>query len=280
MDVFSRLLNNRLNWHWHTELELVVILQGTVRYYLGEQCIILSTGDGVFINSGTMHSAEPDLECDDAIMFAVAFSPEFIMAPHSLVYQNCVAPFIANSGFPGTGLYGKIPWQRRILDAIKSLSILEANPTFSYELQYHNNICLAWLEIITNLGESLKGERKKSPPDVRRTKLMMEYIHSHYSEDISITDISESANISKSECFRCFRKVLGKKPFEYLIEYRLEQAIKQISVSDRSISEIAADCGFNHHSYFGKQFKKFTGNTPNEYRKSVRLRHAGESALK
>lgn len=268
MDIFSDLLNNKLNWHWHTELEFVIILQGTVRYYIGEQCHVLHAGEGILINSGTLHSAEPNTGCEDAVMFAVAFSPEFIMNSKSVIYRKSIFPFIENNGIPGIGLYYSIPWQKRILEALDSIRKLEENPGSGYELEYHNLISSAWFEMITNIGEPLSNREKESPPDVRRAKLMIEYIHTHYFEDISIADIAGAANISKSECFRCFRKVIGKKPFEYLIEYRMEQAMKLLSATDKGISIIASDCGFNNHSYFGKKFKKITGCTPNAYRKS------------
>jgi AraC-like DNA-binding protein len=281
MDIFSDLLNNKLNWHWHTELEFVIILQGTVRYYIGEHCLALHAGEGVFINTGTLHSAEPDIGCDDAIMFAVVFSPEFIMNQKSRIYKKCVLPFIENNGIPGIGLYRNIPWQKQILNALDSIRELEENPVSGYELKYHNLLCQAWFEMITNIDESLSPREKESSPDIRRAKLMMEYINTHYSEDISIADIAGAANISKSECFRCFRKVIGKKPFEYLTEYRMEQAMKLLSSTDKGISEIASYCGYNHHSYFGKKFKQIIGCTPNAYRKSfIHFPSAGSSAGK
>lgn len=46
----------------------------------------------------------------------------------------------------------------------------------------------------------------------QRIQLMMSYIHTYYSEDITIDEIAGAANVSRSECFRCFKEIVRKTP--------------------------------------------------------------------
>jgi AraC-like DNA-binding protein len=98
---------------------------------------------------------------------------------------------------------------------------------------------------------------------------MLLFIKLHYDEKLEVDDIAASAGISRSECFRCFRNQLSKKPIEFLNEYRLQQAAVKLKSTTKSICEIAQECGFVHQSYFGKQFKAFYHVTPAEYRKKL-----------
>ncbi|HPJ00729.1 MAG TPA: helix-turn-helix transcriptional regulator [Enterococcus sp.] len=78
--------------------------------------------------------------------------------------------------------------------------------------------------------------------------------------------------VSRSECFRCFKKFTNKKPMEYINEYRLFQASKLLKLTPLSIEEITKKCGFSTSSYFGKQFKEVYGVTPLHYRKNNKLK--------
>ncbi|MDD4239468.1 MAG: AraC family transcriptional regulator [Desulfotomaculaceae bacterium] len=266
---FSKFITGTLNWHWHPELEFSVALTGNVRFYVNDSSVLLQKGEGVFVNSNSLHMAEPADNCKDAIILAIVFAPEFIMNTASTIYRDYVAPIIENKALPGVKFSRGTTWQERILDKLNELYSLEYNPCFGYELQYHNLICTAWFELVTNLREVILSASvyTENPLNEQRAKLMMSYIHEHFSESITIDEIAASANISRSECFRCFRKLINKKPFEYLNEYRLERALKMLINTDKTITEISCVCGYKHSSYFGKLFRAKVGYSPRSYRK-------------
>ena len=89
-----------------------------------------------------------------------------------------------------------------------------------------------------------------------------------YFMSISLADIAASANISQSECCRCFQRCLKQSPFDYLIEYRIRQAAGMLLDTDKPISEICMETGFNSTSYFSNKFKSILGQSPRDYRKT------------
>jgi len=100
---------------------------------------------------------------------------------------------------------------------------------------------------------------------------MLRFIETHFSEDITMGDIASSADISKSEATRCFKRAFQETPYNYLIEYRLSKAATLLTTTDLPVGEIAGLTGFNSSSHFGKLFRESTGRSPREYRKEGAL---------
>lgn len=96
-----------------------------------------------------------------------------------------------------------------------------------------------------------------------------EFIKNHYQEQLTLSKISETVNLSPVYFHKLFKAHTGKTPLEYLKEIRLNQAIYMLSTSNKSISEIALSCGFTSQSYFNAFFKKELSTTPLKYRKSA-----------
>ena len=99
-------------------------------------------------------------------------------------------------------------------------------------------------------------------------KNMLSFIHAEYLNDFSVADIAEAANISKSSCDKMFRKMLQKSPLEYVIDYRIDRSIEQLS-EGASVTEAALGCGFKSLPYYSRMFRKKTGYTPSMYRKML-----------
>jgi AraC family transcriptional regulator, melibiose operon regulatory protein len=106
----------------------------------------------------------------------------------------------------------------------------------------------------------------------------MSYIQKHYSEELSLDELSATVNLSKSECCRLFKRTTGNTPFEYLLAYRIKQSISMMESGNKSIGEIASLTGFNSFSYYSVCFKKITGMTPKQYRKNINSQNSSVSA--
>ena len=95
---------------------------------------------------------------------------------------------------------------------------------------------------------------------------MLLYIHEHYGEKLTVTDIARSAGISEYICSSTFQKCLHTTPMEYLGSYRMRIAYQMLAQTDVPVSEISTVCGMNN-SYFSKVFRQHTGYSPLEYRR-------------
>ena len=99
----------------------------------------------------------------------------------------------------------------------------------------------------------------------------IKYIQFNYSSDISVDDIANAVGISRSHLYRVFVSNLGQSPIDYLTEYRINEACELIKNTNLSISQIAVSVGFFDQFYFSRVFKKHTGMSPREYRKTINV---------
>lgn len=268
---FDWYVNRIIDWHWHPEIEFAAVLSGEVLCCINDTCIELHEGEGIFINSNIMHMERPLHEGEKPLMTTVCFLPDFIGdCGGDLIYRKFVRPILKNSSVKGMKLTPEIEWQRRIIGLTRSVFELSQKRSWGYELMYRNMIGELWYLLAVNLhnDEATSSADRKSGMNEKRLKDMITFIQDNFRRELSVEEIARSANISKSECFRCFRSMIDRKPVEFLIEYRLKTAARLLKETDMQITEICFSCGFNHMSYFGKLFRRYYGMTPKEFRNS------------
>ena len=97
---------------------------------------------------------------------------------------------------------------------------------------------------------------------------VQQYLLNHYKEDISIDDLVNTFNVSKSTLHNHFKQEFNTSIHQRLLSIRLNEARKLLVSSSYSIKEIALKCGFKDSDYFSKSFKKMYGLTPCDARSS------------
>lgn len=95
----------------------------------------------------------------------------------------------------------------------------------------------------------------------------MAYINSNYQADITETEISAFVGLSYHYFSRSFKLITGKSFKEYLNITRINHAERLLVTTDKSVSEIASECGYNDTSYFIKLYKKHKNTSPGMTRK-------------
>lgn len=93
-----------------------------------------------------------------------------------------------------------------------------------------------------------------------------EFIEKHFSNDISLDDVSRSVDVSPYYFTRLFKEETGVTFVEYLTNVRIDRAKQMMSESGISMKEICAAVGYSDPNYFSRIFKKNVGVTPTEYR--------------
>ncbi|RSL31455.1 AraC family transcriptional regulator [Salibacterium salarium] len=104
----------------------------------------------------------------------------------------------------------------------------------------------------------------------------IELINKFYSDDISIYFIAEQLNITHSYLSQKFTKEMGISPRKYLITYRIKKAKEMLSAGAKPVYLIASDVGYLDVKHFSKTFKKETGLSPLQYKKSIPEKYRGE----
>lgn len=102
----------------------------------------------------------------------------------------------------------------------------------------------------------------------KTAKLTKRYIDESIYSNTSLEDIANILNLSKAHIIREFTKNYGISPYNYLIEQKIATAKKMLILHNMNVNEISSQLGFEDSNYFSKLFKKKTGVSPLQYRKS------------
>ncbi len=253
-------------WHWHSDVEFLYVLQGTVRLSTNNRCHMISAGEGAFINSNMLHYQEP-VPGFPVITLNQILDARLIAGAHKSVYeQKYVMSMLECRELEAVHLSPSTAKGREILERTRRSYEAADREEPGYEFTVRSELSQAWFLLYQEAEAVLKALKVTGGQGEERIKKMLLYIHSHYEEKISLEMIAASANISGRECLRCFSQNLNTTPFTYLLEYRIRQAASELKNSSRSVTDVAYACGFSGTSYFSKTFRKIMGCTPSEYR--------------
>jgi transcriptional regulator GlxA family with amidase domain len=103
------------------------------------------------------------------------------------------------------------------------------------------------------------------PQALRRVR---EYVETHVHRNIDLETLAGTAELSVYHFARAFKQSTGVTPHGYVLQKRIERAQDMLVRTDLPLSEIALDTGFADHSHFARQFRRLTGMSPSEVRRS------------
>ncbi len=255
-------------WHWHDELEAVVVAEGQAVVAAGTEKHTLRQGDGIFINAGVLHGAW-NAGGSDCYFHSVVFHPRLVGGSiDSIYWQNYMQPLLDDNFLKSFHMTcGTDGWEMEALNAVEGAWQACAAEEAGYEFKVREELSRFVFLMTGHRRMAEKKPSEKALRDGERIKIMLQYIQEHYAEDLSTVMIAKSAMISESECLRCFHSTIGTTPKQYLKQFRIQKAAQLLLKTDEKIVMIGTRCGFQEMSYFAKTFRELCGCTPSEYRK-------------
>lgn len=100
-----------------------------------------------------------------------------------------------------------------------------------------------------------------------KLKLMMDYIHSHLDQDLSLKELASLLQLSPHYFAHLFKQSMGVAPHQYVISQRVKRAQQLLKQKDFSIAEVAYQVGFSSQAHLNRHFKRSVGVTPGKYRR-------------
>lgn len=254
------------DWHYHPEMELVYIVEGSGERYIGNDISRFAAGEIILLGENLPHVWKYDDEylengTQQAEALVIYFRTDCLgkdifnlQETHSLsaLFEK------AKSGLLLTGV---------AKDKVASLMEIAVNATDLERII----ILLSILKTISESEETLivsKQQEYTWKKDYNRARLndICNYTLSNYKNDISLCEISAVSHLSVTSFCRYFKSMTKKTYYNFLNEVRVSQACKLLIEDRYSTSLICYECGFNNISNFYRHFKKVMGLTPHEYR--------------
>lgn len=264
-DDLSHFEDRYIRCHWHDDLEVVLVRQGTVRYQIGNQSLSLRPGQGLFLNSDSPHSAFP-LTGGSTVLLTILIQPVFLYDfLGSDIEKNCFRSFLHNKKLPYLLLDSKEPWMGELLEQFAQVIDYYERRPFAFELKIKSLLCGCFFQILTRNRDRLEGGAPVSQEKLRRLGILLDYLHAHYEENISLSDLAFGVHLTRESCCRLFKEMTGKTITQYLTDYRISQSIRLLSDGRYSIAQIAELSGFSSASRFARAFRLRTGKNPRDY---------------
>jgi len=253
-------------WHWHEELEFVLVERGAMELSTVDRTLCFGEGEGFFVNSNVLCTMRENPPGAQTRIESHLFHPIFLSGHHKSVFESkYIQPVLRKKELDVLELRGETETQRTMLHKLRAAARLQEEA--DSEMQTRSLFSEIWLLLIREIERMGESRRTTQGQTQARMQSMLSFIHHNYARKLTLEDIAESAAISKRECSRCFKDCIHVSPIGYLLEYRTSQAARMLWETEDSIAEIAVSCGFTDSAYFCKVFKEKQGISPRAYRR-------------
>lgn len=252
-------------WHYHHELELVVIKKSVGTKFIGDHISKFEEGEVVLIGKDLPHmwlNEEAYFREDsklEAKALAIHFKRDFLgndffKTPEMLIISELMDK--ANQGI----LFKNVPSDlQKKIESLSSLQTFER--LYSFIGVLHSLAIHPYFEFLASSGYI--NSFKKT--EIRSLDKTYEFIYKNFDKAISLQDIADIAGMNPSAFCRFFKRIHKVTFTHYLNEIRIGFACKLLIENKYNITRICYESGFNNISNFNRQFKTITGMSPTKY---------------
>jgi len=261
--VHTSSISDFIPWHWHEEFEIIHIINGCMKLQVLSKTFFVHEGETAVINANMLHSASGAPRCE---LQSLVFSPLLVTGSVNSAFSlKYIMPLISCGSFSCLILNDKNqPVSDWFSDAFGALK----NDAFSYEFIVREQLSRMMLTVYSEIKPQPDTSMVHQDINTIRVAKILSFIEEHYPEDITLSNIAKTVNLSERETLRCFRHITGESPIQYLLKYRLIQSASMLKeYPEKNISIVAVECGFDSPAYYAKKFKEVYLCSPREYRK-------------
>lgn len=251
-----------VNWHKQKEIEISYVIEGSVKVCVLEEECEISAGDAFIIFPDRLHSIQAGTK-EGAKYATMIFHPCLLNGFAGSFFEQRYYTPVIQSERAYYGISKRVDTQ----DIFEDMGWIFANFAQGDQLAVQRRLQDIWIALSQHTFETEVCAEKR-PQDIRILR-MIEYLRENYDEKFSLSDMADAQNVSRGECCRFFKKMMGMTISDYLLEYRIAKSMELLASGNASITDIAHGVGFNSASNFAALFKQKTGETPSQYRKSL-----------
>lgn len=266
LNVCSWIEHGNYPTHTHDFSEIAIIIHGSGTTKIRNQSFHFHAGDVFVLHAGCPHAY---LDTHNLTLINVSYAPQ-------VVELDRLDPGV----MPGyQALFAIEPTLRSqqsckhhlTLTPDQMIKVKALTDVMEMELRqerpgYKLAVSGGFLLLLTLLSR-FYGET--DAPDARKVLQLanaLSYLEQHYTEPININELAKRAHMSRRSLFSNFSKITQQTPGAYLLRLRIMKAVELLETSDKNITEIAFDCGFQSSGFFSRQFKKVMKITPSDFK--------------
>lgn len=234
--------------HYHSLYEIYYLEKGICKYLIEDELFELLVGDVVFIPKGAIHKTSYE-------------------DMHSRLLVNCSDEYIRGVEIKKAFVYRNKKHSAKIYSVLKDIE-----REYLYSDRFSNQLIKGYVQQILAIVHRTQNEFQNTRVQNKYAVKALDYLNDNFSGEITLVALAQRLSVSPEHLSRIFKKETGLGFNEYLSLLRLKKAESVLKRNDnRSISEIAFDCGFNDSNYFCEKFKSVYGMSPLKFKKSFKV---------
>lgn len=255
-------------WHYHPEIELTLITKSKGTRFVGDNIERFNEGDLVLLGSNLPHYWRNDSKyyepnsTEKAEAMILRFRLDFLGKPWLQIPEMREVKQLFEDAAHGIS-FSQIT-SDRVTPILQKMHLAKGIEQVIDFLELFKILTQA--KDGRSLSTKIFGESKPIN-DSDRMNTVLNYIHMHLQENITLETVANLANMNAAAFCRYIKAKTNKTFIELLNDFRIVYACRLLIDGPRNISEICYDCGFNNLTHFNYIFKKITGTNPSNYRK-------------
>ena len=251
---------NKYPIHWHEDIEIIFVMDGSIKITEGRKEYVLNEDDVVLINSNVMHSSE-----------YIEQNTTLVMQIDTIFFNNYIDNF-SEIIFDCNTLSDNGKDKKRfdsIRNTLARIMMVVQKKDGAYVVKAQELIFKLIGLLISNF--QARGYKPLSIKPDQRLKQIVKYINEHYMEDISLQTIADIEHLSPQYISKTFKESMGISFIKYLTSVRLKKSMEALIYSNKNVLDIAIEYGFPNSKSYYKAFKESFSMTPCDYRKLYQL---------
>jgi len=254
-------------WHYHEEVEFLLVLQGEITAFCPDDQFVLRAGDIALFGSSEPHTTMQTLEGGASqIVFQIDLRKYWDLSTVSSMqhFSEVIRPLSSlnyiykenrevreQTAVLIREIYqemndGKLGYELAVSSRIKNILLLLLRNDERLQLNYTDNRLLG------------------------RVQPAVDYVERNLGEKLSVADASSLLNMSYTHFIKMFKKAVGMSFTDFVVYKRIKKAEQQLLTSDISIAEVADSVGISNLGHFYEMFRRMNGCSPKQFRDRLR----------
>ena len=238
--------------HFHRFLEVTCLLGGRLSVTISGETCPMEPGEAVFVFPNDIHSIDADPDSRYVIFIVSSdYIPAILNAVEGMQADRYV--------------FRPADMTRQFFDAL----VMSGDPSvMAVKAAFYGLMC-----------DFMKGNRlqPRRSVDDDLVRKALAFISENFRDNLTLTSVAQAVDYERHYVSRCFNRKLHMSFRGYLNLYRVDHARTLLLQTDRSIGDVALECGFQSLRSFDRAFASVTGTQPSHYREYLRNKYQGRT---
>ena len=248
-------------WHYHPEIEICFSMKSHGKRFVGNNISNYAENDLVLLGSNLPHGFTTEMACEQIVIQLNTdfLGQEFFNKPELSLIKKVIKD--SNRGI-----------EYHNITKIKAGKLINKvlNKSGLKKMIY----LLELLDLLSKAKDATPICSKEYSMDLntthlKRIKLVYNYIMDNYMHEIRTKELADLINMTEAGFYKFIKKHTKKTLNQIVNEFRINHASRLLMSTDKTVSQISFESGFNNISYFNRKFKEIIDKTPLNYRASI-----------